>query len=266
LLKLAVPQKDSERLNLLRQSLIHSEKESMIRYLDPSITAALQEFVPDFEALILEYNRILAVRTGAIRSRTKSVDDLLDLIREYWSALRYLCARKNLPAEVFVEFGLPLNGKTPDLASLGQKLMLGKQVLVGHAAMMEKFSEFVKDPELAVIEAALTDALEKTGVVSDLEVALSHLQETLSKQRNIAGDLIGKIIHYLKYSMLKKPASQRRRIMRAHGLRFQTTDSELELEELPEEDVQNPELLQSSPVPDLVAQTIVAPEAELVAV
>jgi uncharacterized protein YlxP (DUF503 family) len=274
--KVIPPTNDSDRLKILKQSLVNSEKESLEIYQDPRVTAAILNFAPNFESTYLECCKIQKDRGNALLERNAALDDLMGLLRAYWSALRHMVQYSKMPSSVFIEFGLPLSGKNPNAVSLGQKLMLGKQLFIGHAAMEEAFSDTVLSPKLANIEAAYNVVLAKVALMDEWEVAYSVIQATLANIRKEADNHIDKVISYLHHSMKKNPRSLKRRIMRAHGIKFSRTslddieDDDIDLEDLPEEllevNSQNPQLDVSNPASLPLIRAGVEPELELVAV
>ncbi len=216
------PKNDVARLVFLKRAATTGAQdlESGDACVTQETVAAINAFLPGFEAAVNEIREKLGDRVQEVQERSDAIEHVAVYVRDFWAGLKRRAKRLDQPAKVLTLYRLPLDGTVPKSITQEQWLELAAQVVQGDELAIKAGFPAMSNPSAAELDAVLKTAQSESDDVAMADRTYGKAQEAIAELRAQADELIAEIMAETRYLLRKKDAASRRRIQRTYGATF----------------------------------------------
>lgn len=232
---LVLPSNDNARLGFLKSTQNADQKDTAEgrTYVYPETMENVTTFVPVFgESLSREAAR-LSTRSKEIEEKNIAYAEMMTYLRDGAEVLRRMVYRLKLPAQTFLLYGMPLDGKTPEFGTQPEAFEFIDQFINGDIESGKLGNPQIACPTTQEIKVKKDIAKKEYDDVVVADRAYAAVEKELSGLRLTADENIQDVIADLRRSLRKLTPPAQRRVMMSYGARFKFLPGEPE--ELPPE-------------------------------
>lgn len=216
------PHSDADRLAFLKHTLTSSQNRRALDAAELSLETetGLAAFVPQFESAFDALTSTQSARMRETRQRREALEKLSVYVRDLWEGLRRRVRRLGEPAEVYIYYGLPLDGMTLKPSRQTEWLVIAADVVRGDAEAVADGYPPMANPSAAEVAAVLASAQAEAGEADIADRTFDQAQEDIAMLRVEADQWVRDIMAELRFVLRRKSPESQRRIMRTYGATF----------------------------------------------
>ncbi|MBI9063478.1 MAG: hypothetical protein JEZ14_15960 [Marinilabiliaceae bacterium] len=232
--RLRKPEAALARLVFFKQVVETSEKDTGGKgpYVSAATVERTKQFIPGLESGLGNISQFTSLTQKEIREKNQAMTVLKVYIRDFWEVLKRRVYREQLPLDLFALFQLPKSGKVPALSSNRECLEMAELIIKGEAVALESGYAPMTNPDVSQLSEKLDIARKELKDVSEADLQLDKVQESVSGLMPEAKKLVDRIIAELEFNLYEKEDAGKRRIMRNYGVQYEVTKNEVQEEDI----------------------------------
>ncbi|HEX2957724.1 MAG TPA: hypothetical protein VHO70_12890, partial [Chitinispirillaceae bacterium] len=202
---LILPSNDNARLGFLKstQNADQKDKTEGRTYVYPETMEQVNSFVPVFgESLIKEAAR-LSSRSKEVEEKNVTYSEMMTYIRDGAEVLKRMVYRLKLPAQTFLLYGMPLDGKTPEFGTQVETFEFVDQFINGDIESGKLGNPQIACPTVQEIKEKKDIAKKEYDDVVVADRAYTAVEKELGGLRLTADENIQDVIADLRRSLRK---------------------------------------------------------------
>lgn len=232
---LVLPSNDNARLGFLKstQNADQKDKAEGRNYVYPETMENVTTFVPVFGEGLSKQAARLSTRSTEVEEKNVAYAEMMTYIRDGAEVLKRMVYRLKLPAQTFLLYGMPLDGKTPEFGTQVETFEFVDQFINGDIESGKLGNPRISCPTVEEIKGKKDIAKKEYDDVVVADRAYAAVEKELAGLRLTADENIQDVMADLRRSLRKLTPPAQRRIMMSYGARFKFLPGEPE--ELPPE-------------------------------
>ncbi len=222
------PTSDSGRIILLDNIVLTGNQDNAAgnNYVQQATLDEIAVYLPDFKSAESTVKEKSEDKMKEVREKSEGIRFLEINCRDMWAGVKRRKTRMGHPDEILTYYGLPLDGKIPQIDAPGEWLKTAADMIEGDARAVADGFPTMLNPSATEMQEALDKAKDEFDDFAMADREHDQAQAAVAALRPQADEFINEVYDQLTFALRKMDNPSQRRVIRTYGYKYEYSPGE----------------------------------------